>query len=173
LEKRRMSHRVAIVMGSESDWPVMESCLAQLHELGVDVDVQILSAHRTPAKLVEYVARAEATGVGVFIAAAGLAAALPGAIAAQTTRPVVGVPMASGPLQGVDALLSMTQMPPGVPVATVTIGKAGARNAAVLAAQILGLSNEKVAQKLQEHKRLMGEKADKQNQALRDQLQGR
>jgi phosphoribosylaminoimidazole carboxylase PurE protein len=167
-----MPARVAIVMGSDSDWPVMEACLDRLKEFGIDADVQILSAHRTPARLGEYVAQAERDNVGVFIAAAGMAAALPGAIAGLTTRPVVGVPLVSGALQGVDALLSMSQMPPGVPVGTVSIGKPGAVNAAVLAAQILALSDEKLAGKLKECKSSMAEKTDNKNQALRGRLKG-
>lgn len=172
LERQSMSHPVSIIIGSESDWPTMQACLDQLKELGIGADVQILSAHRTPSRLVEYVGRAEQAGVRVFIAAAGMAAALPGAVAAHTVLPVIGVPMASGALQGVDALLSMSQMPPGVPVATVAIGKPGAKNAAVLAAQILALSDAEVAEKVREHKRLMAEMADNSNQALSDQLEG-
>jgi phosphoribosylaminoimidazole carboxylase PurE protein len=160
-------------MGSESDWPVMEGCVAQLDALGLEADVQVLSAHRTPARLTDYVQRAVDAGVEVFIAAAGMSAALPGVIAAHTTAPVIGVPMPSGPLQGVDALLAISQMPPGVPVATVALGAPGARNAALLAAQILAVADEKIAQKLQEHKRLLDEKTDKSNQTLREKLQGR
>ncbi|MBN1347153.1 MAG: 5-(carboxyamino)imidazole ribonucleotide mutase [Phycisphaerae bacterium] len=168
-----MACRVAIIMGSESDWPVMRVCYDQLAEFGIEVDVQVLSAHRTPDRVAEYAAGASGRGVRVMVAGAGMSAALPGAIAAHTCLPVIGVPVASGALQGVDALLAISQMPPGVPVATMAIGKAGARNAAVLAGQILALSDEQVAQKLQEHRRSMGEKADKSNQALREELKGR
>lgn len=167
-----MSASVAIIMGSESDWPVMQACFDQLRELGIEADVRILSAHRTPDELSAYVKQAEADGVKVFIAGAGMAAALPGAVAAHTTRPVIGTPLASGALQGVDALLSISQMPPGVPVATVAIGKPGAKNAALLAAQILSVADDELAQKVKEGRSLMAQKADKANQALREQLQG-
>ncbi len=166
-----MSRRVAIIMGSDSDWPVMQVCLAQLQSLGIEADVQILSAHRTPSSLTDYVRRADEEGVAVFIGAAGMSAALPGAIAAHTTAPVIGVPLASGALQGVDALLSMSQMPPGVPVATMAIGKPGATNAAILAAQILARSDADIAQKLQEQRRMTVEKTDKKNRTLRGQLE--
>ena len=168
-----MTCRVALVMGSESDWPTLEPCLEQLGALGIEADVQVLSAHRTPDALAAYVAGAPEQGVCVFIAAAGMSAALPGAIAAHTTLPVIGVPVPSGTLQGTDALLAMSQMPPGVPVATMAIGAPGARNAAILAAQILALSDTNIAQKLREHKRMMAEKADKKNQGLRGRIFGR
>ncbi len=167
-----MATSVAIIMGSESDWPVMQACFDQLSDLGIEADVQILSAHRMPEQLAAYVKQAETDGTKVFITGAGMAAALPGAVAAHTACPVIGVPLTSGALQGVDALLSISQMPPGVPVATVAIGKPGAKNAAVLAAQILAVGDEAIAQKVKEQKSLMAQKADKANQALREQLQG-
>jgi phosphoribosylaminoimidazole carboxylase PurE protein len=160
-------------MGSESDRPTMEGCLELLRQFEIDPDVRILSAHRTPTQLADYVARAAGQGIRVIIAAAGMSAALPGAVAAHTTLPVIGVPMASGALQGVDALLAMSQMPSGVPVATMAIGASGAKNAAVLATQILALSDAGLAEKLKEHKRLMAEKADNSNQALHGRIAAR
>ena len=118
--------QVAVVMGSDSDWLTMEQCVLQLQELGVRFEVEIMSAHRTPQRVYDYARGAEQRGLKVIIAAAGLSAALAGAIAANTSLPVIGVPVASGPLAGVDALLSTVQMPPGVPVATMGIGPFGA-----------------------------------------------
>jgi phosphoribosylaminoimidazole carboxylase PurE protein len=133
---------VAVVMGSDSDLEVMQSCVEQLREFAIDPVVRILSAHRTPQAAGEFARTAEARGVKVIIAAAGMAAHLAGALAAWTTLPVIGVPLAAEPgLHGLDALLSTVQMPPGVPVATVAIGKSGAKNAALLAVQILALSD--------------------------------
>jgi len=141
-------------MGSESDWPVMQSTTAVLQQLDVEFEVRVTSAHRTPAATQEYVTDAEARGCAVFICAAGMAAHLAGAVAAHTVKPVVGVPIDSGPLQGFDALLSTVQMPGGIPVATVAVGKAGAKNAGYLAAQILSLGDEALAVKL------VGDRAD-------------
>ena len=137
---------VAILMGSDSDWPCMQNTHKILKDLGIRVEVKVTSAHRTPAATHAYVKDAESRGCKVFICAAGLAAHLAGAVAGLTTRPVIGVPMDGGPLQGHDALLSTVQMPAGVPVATVAIGKAGAKNAAYLAAQMLGIAYPDVAQ---------------------------
>ncbi|MFW6145886.1 MAG: 5-(carboxyamino)imidazole ribonucleotide mutase [Planctomycetota bacterium] len=128
---------VGIVMGSNSDWETMERCAKQLEALGVPYEARIISAHRTPAVAHEYAWTAAERGLKVIIAAAGLAAHLAGAMAAGTPLPVIGVPMDAGALNGIDALLSTVQMPPGVPVATVGIGKPGATNAAILALQIL------------------------------------
>ena len=139
---------VAILMGSDSDLPVMQSTLEVLKSLGVKYEVNILSAHRTPEDTKAYIVDSESRGCKVFIAAAGLAAHLAGAVAAHTLKPVIGVPMDGGPLKGLDALLSTVQMPGGVPVATVAIGKAGAKNAGYLAAQILSVSDESLAKKL-------------------------
>jgi phosphoribosylaminoimidazole carboxylase PurE protein len=161
--------KVAIILGSQSDWPTVEPCYSQLQELEIPVEVQVLSAHRTPDQLRDFVVTGEER-VGVFIAAAGMAAALPGAIAAHTVRPVIGIPVASSPLQGVDSLLSMVQMPPGVPVATVAIGSAGARNAALLAAQILALHEPKLREALKKLKSKQAETVDKNCQALQEQL---
>jgi len=167
-----MSHRVAVIMGSESDWPTMEACVRQLAQFGLEADVQILSAHRTPDKVADYAASAAERGISVIIAAAGMSAALPGSIAAHTNLPVIGVPMASGSLVGVDALLAISQMPPGVPVGAMAIGSPGAKNAAILAAQILALSDPELRKKLAEHKRSMAESTDNTNRALRSRLAG-
>ena len=133
---------VAILMGSDSDLPVMQSTVDVLKSFNIDYEVRITSAHRTPEDTRHYVSDADARGCAVFIAAAGMAAHLAGAVAAHTLRPVIGVPIDAGPLQGFDALLSTVQMPGGIPVAGVAIGKAGAKNAAYLAVQILGVSND-------------------------------
>ncbi len=139
---------VAILMGSDSDWPVMQNTHTVLKDLGLRVEVKVTSAHRTPEATHNYVKDAESRGCQVFICAAGLAAHLAGAVAGLTTRPVIGVPMDGGPLKGQDALLSTVMMPAGVPVATVAIGKAGAKNAGYLAAQMLGVADPEVAQRV-------------------------
>ena len=139
---------VAVLMGSDSDWPTMQATTETLGSLGISFEVRVSSAHRTPSETIEYVHDAERRDCRVFICAAGLAAHLAGAVAAHTIRPVIGVPMDGGPLSGFDALLSTVQMPGGVPVATVAIGKAGAKNAGYLAAQILALNDGAIADKL-------------------------
>lgn len=139
---------VVLMMGSDSDWPTLEPVVKTLKELGVSCTARVLSAHRTPEDTRKFVADSEKGGVKIFICAAGVAAHLAGAVAAHTARPVIGIPVASGPLNGFDALLSTVQMPPGVPVATVAIN--GAVNAAVLAAQILATGNDALAKKLVE-----------------------
>lgn len=139
---------VAILMGSDSDLPVMESTIGVLDSLGVTVEVNIKSAHRTPEATHKYVKDADARGCAVFIAAAGLAAHLAGAVAANTIKPVIGVPMDGGPLNGMDALLSTVQMPGGIPVGCVAIGKAGAKNAGYLAAQIIAVTDPDLAGRL-------------------------
>ena len=141
---------VAVLMGSDSDLPSMQATLAVLDKFGVAREVKVSSAHRTPAATHAYVKDADARGCKLFIAAAGLAAHLAGTIAALTVKPVIGVPMDAGPLNGIDALLSTVQMPGGVPVASMAIGKAGAVNAGYLAVQILALSDANLAQKLQQ-----------------------
>lgn len=139
---------VAILMGSDSDLPNMQTTLDVLKKLGVTFEVKITSAHRTPQRTHEYVKDADQRGCAVFIAAAGLAAHLAGTVAGLTVKPVIGVPMDGGPLNGQDALLSTVMMPGGIPVATVAIGKAGAKNAGYLAAQMMALSDEGLAQRL-------------------------
>ncbi len=141
---------VAVLMGSDSDFQVMQHTLEILDKLDIPYEVKITSAHRTPDATHAYVKQADARGCAVFIAAAGLAAHLAGTIAGLTIKPVIGVPMDGGSLGGMDALLSTVQMPAGIPVACVAIGKAGAKNAAYLAAQILGLSSNELATLLQE-----------------------
>lgn len=142
--------RVAILMGSQSDWPVMKWAADVLDELGVASEHKIISAHRKPERLAAYIDEAEAAGIELFIAGAGMAAHLPGVIASKTNRPVLGVPIDAGSLDGIDALLSIVQMPPGIPVGTLGIGKAGARNAGILAAQILAISDPGLAERLAE-----------------------
>jgi 5-(carboxyamino)imidazole ribonucleotide mutase len=139
---------VAVLMGSDSDLPAMQNTMDTLDKLGVSWEVRITSAHRTPEATRIYVRDADSRGCAVFIAAAGLAAHLAGAVASQTLKPVIGVPMEGGPLRGEDALLSTVQMPGGIPVACVAIGKTGAKNAAYLAAQILAVSDEGLANSL-------------------------
>ena len=138
---------VAILIGSESDRPVMEKCSEILKSFGVSHELYVASAHRSPERVKSVIDQAEKSGAKVFIAAAGLAAHLAGAVAAHTEKPVIGVPMEAGPLKGMDALLSTVQMPGGVPVATVAIGSSGAKNSAYLAIRILSLSDEKLAAK--------------------------
>lgn len=141
---------VAILMGSDSDLPKVEPAAEVLKKLGVRVEMKISSAHRTPTATHNYVKDADQRGCGVFICAAGMAAHLAGAVSALTVKPVIGIPIDSGPLDGLDALLSTVQMPAGIPVATVAIGKSGAKNAGYLAAQMLGLSNPDIAQRLRD-----------------------
>ncbi len=139
-------------MGSRSDWAAMEHCVSTLEELGVPIDVRVLSAHRTPDALIDHIEKTEASGVEVYIAAAGGAAHLAGAVAARTTRPVLGVPMQSKTLDGLDSLLSTVQMPAGVPVATLAIGKAGAVNAALFASAILATKHPEIGTALAEYR---------------------
>jgi len=141
---------VSIIMGSKSDFDVMKSCSETLEEFGVQYELIISSAHRSPERTKEYVLQAEAKGAQLFIAAAGMAAHLAGVLASKTIKPIIGVPMSASALSGIDALLSTVQMPAGMPVATVAIGKAGAINSAYLAMQILALENEELRMKLQE-----------------------
>ncbi len=158
---------VAIVMGSDSDLSVMQGCVEQLREFGVQATVRILSAHRTPQAAAEFAQNAEARGIKVIVAAAGMAAHLAGAMAAWTTLPVIGVPLAAeGGPAGLDALLSTVQMPPGVPVATVAIGKAGAKNAAILAVQILALADADLREKLRQFKKEQEQKVREKDAAL-------
>jgi len=162
-------NKVAVVIGSDNDMEVMQSCIDQLTDFGLDPLIRIISAHRTPQIAAEFAQNAANNGIKVIIAAAGMAAHLAGALAAKTTLPVIGVPLISNSgLQGIDAFLSTVQMPPGVPVATVAIGKAGAKNAAILAAQILALSDENLAQKLQDFKKLQEQKVIEKDSKLRN-----
>ncbi len=163
---------VAILMGSDSDWPVMENTLNVLKGLEIPAEVKVTSAHRTPAATHEYVTSAETRGCEVFICAAGLAAHLAGAVAGLTTRPVIGVPMDGGPLKGEDALLSTVMMPAGVPVATVAIGKAGAKNAAYLAAQMLGIADPAIAKRVAEDRKQNADAVIAKDAALQKKLNG-
>ena len=144
--------QVAVLMGSESDRDIMQNTAETLEKYGIEYEMVVTSAHRTPDKIREYVSTAEERGIKVIIAGAGAAAHLPGAVAAHTRLPVIGVPLAATSLGGLDALLSIVQMPKGVPVATMAIGKAGAINAAILAAQILALGDDELAKKLQDER---------------------
>ena len=138
--------KVAVIMGSDSDWPVVKAACAQLKEFGIPYEAHILSAHRTPAQAAEFAKGARENGFGAIICAAGMAAHLAGAFAANTTLPVIGIPMKGGAMDGLDALLATVQMPSGIPVATVALN--GAKNAAVLAAQILAVENADLAARL-------------------------
>ena len=155
---------VAVLMGSDSDLPIMDAAISLLKQFNGTVEVKVTAAHRTPAETQAYVQDAENRGCQAFIAGAGMAAHLAGAVAAQTTRPVIGVPIDAGPLQGFDALLSTVQMPGGIPVATVAIGKAGAKNAAYLAVQMMALADDDLAEALKneraENARKIVEKAE-------------
>jgi len=159
---------VAVVMGSDSDMDVMQNCIEQLGFFGIEPSVRIISAHRTPQIAAEFAQTAAKNGIKVIIASAGMAAHLAGALAAKTTLPVIGVPLiSSSGLEGIDALLSTLQMPPGVPVATVSIGKAGAKNAAILAVQILALADSNLREKLTEFKKVQEKKVIEKDSAIR------
>ncbi len=158
---------VAVVMGSDSDMKVMKSCIEQLGDFGIEPVVRIISAHRTPEIAAEFAENAPKNGIKVIIAAAGMAAHLAGAMAAKVTLPVIGVPLDSGGgLGGMDALLSTVQMPPGVPVATMAVGKAGAKNAAVFAVQILALADADLSKKLAAFKQDQKQKVIKKDADL-------
>jgi phosphoribosylamine--glycine ligase len=148
-------------MGSQNDAPIMQGAVDVLQELGVSVEMTVASAHRSPDRVQRLIREAGTRGVGVFIVGAGAAAHLAGVVAAHVTKPVIGVPIDSSSLNGLDALLSTVQMPPGVPVATVSIGKPGAINAGVLAAQILALGDKAIAERLDKYKQGLAEKVEK------------
>ena len=150
-----MKPKVLILMGSDSDLPVMEETAKTLDSFGISCRMTVASAHRTPELTLKLVKEAEKDGVEVIIAGAGMAAHLPGVVASHTVLPVIGVPLDASPLKGMDALLSMVQMPPGIPVATVALGKAGAKNAAILAARIMAGKNPALTRKLLAHKKEM------------------
>jgi len=157
---------VSIIMGSTSDLPVMEKAMKFLDDMEVPFEVNALSAHRTPDAVEDFAKNAARRGIKVIIAGAGMAAALPGVIAASTTLPVIGVPIKGSVLDGVDALYSILQMPPGIPVATVAIN--GAMNAAILACQMIALGDETMAKKLSDYKMTLGDKIEKANRELKD-----
>jgi 5-(carboxyamino)imidazole ribonucleotide mutase len=148
MASKRVPVSVGIIMGSQSDWPTMKAAADMLEALGIAYESRVVSAHRTPDRMTEYAKGAESRGIRIIIAGAGGAAHLPGMVASMTTLPVLGVPVQSRALKGLDSLLSIAQMPGGVPVATFAIGEAGAKNAALHAAAILGLSNAGVKKKL-------------------------
>ena len=157
---------VSIIMGSTSDLPIMEKACQFLNDMQIPFEVNALSAHRTPDAVEAFAKGAKSRGIRVIIAGAGMAAALPGVIAASTTLPVIGVPIKGSILDGMDALYSILQMPPGIPVATVAIN--GALNAAILATEMLALADEEIARKMEEYKSTLGQKIEKANQALAD-----
>ena len=156
--------KAAVIMGSDSDFPVVSAAVKRLKSIGIPTEVHVMSAHRTPEAAAEFSKNAKANGFGVILAAAGKAAHLAGVLAAHTTLPVIGIPIKSSTLDGLDALLATVQMPSGIPVATVAID--GADNAAILAAQILALSDDTIAQKLAEMKTQMAEGVAKKDEAL-------
>jgi phosphoribosylaminoimidazole carboxylase PurE protein len=152
--------RVQILMGSDSDAPIMRAAADVLRELGISFEMTVASAHRSPARVQRIMAEAPARGVQVFIVGAGAAAHLAGMVAGHTTKPVIGVPIDSSPLLGLDALLSTVQMPPGVPVATVAVGKSGATNAGVLAVQMLAIGDPELAKRLEAYKAKLADKVE-------------
>lgn len=162
--------QVIMLMGSDSDWDAMSRCHALLDELGITHEVHVASAHRTPAKVLGIVEAAPARGVKVFICAAGMAAHLGGVVAAHAHCPTIGVPMKGGMMDGLDALLSTVQMPPGVPVATVGVGSAGAKNAAILAAQIIALTDADVAQRVADWRVKQADVVNEKDAKLQSQL---
>jgi 5-(carboxyamino)imidazole ribonucleotide mutase len=159
---------VSIVMGSDSDLEIMNEAAKALEGFGIPYEIDVTSAHRSPARTSEFTRKAASRGIKVIIAGAGGAAHLAGVIAAETTLPVIGVPIPSTPLNGMDSLLSIVQMPAGIPVATVAIGKAGATNAGILAAQMIGLSDQQVAEKLKQHKEKLARGVEEKSRKLQE-----
>jgi len=162
-----MKPQVLIVIGSDSDVPIMSEVGKILKELRIPYTITIASAHRTPERTIRLASKAEEEGIEVIIAGAGMAAHLAGVLASHTILPVIGVPIEASPLNGLDSLLSTVQMPPGVPVATVAIGKAGAKNAAILSAQIISRKDSNLAKKLKEYRKRMSEEIEKKAKALK------
>jgi phosphoribosylamine--glycine ligase len=156
-----MKPKVLIIMGSDSDLPVMEKTGEVLAEFKIPYKMTVSSAHRTPDRTLKLVKNAKKNGIEVIIAGAGAAAHLAGVVASHTTLPVIGIPIDSSPLKGIDALCSTVQMPPGIPVATMALGKAGAKNAAIFAAQVLGLKDVKIANRLKDYKKKMAKEVEK------------
>ncbi len=165
-----MAAQVLILIGSDSDLPAVRPALEMLREFGIPFDINVSSAHRTPDRTRRLVAEAEAAGAKVIIAAAGGAAHLAGVVAAETTLPVIGVPLDSSPLAGIDALLATAQMPSGIPVATMAVGEWGAANAGVLAARILALSDDRLRSALAEHRERMDRRIEQKAERLRRSL---
>ena len=160
--------KVAMLMGSDSDWPVVRSACAQLDAFGIPYEAHIMSAHRSPAQVAEFASYARKNGFGVIICAAGMAAHLAGAVAANTTLPVIGIPIKGGAMDGLDALLATVQMPSGIPVATVSLN--GAKNAAILAAQILAVSDENLSGWLDAARRDMAAQIEEKDAALQTEI---
>jgi len=163
-----MSKKVAVIMGSDSDFPVVKSALAELKKYGVEYECRVMSAHRTPEEASKFALSAKENGFGVIICAAGMAAHLAGVVAGNTTLPVIGIPMKSKALEGMDALLATVMMPPGVPVATVGID--GAKNSAVLAVQILAVSDDELAEKLIAEKKKMADAVIEKDKKLQEEI---
>lgn len=164
MAKTKKSLKVALIMGSDSDFSILKDCIKVLKQFDVEVDTMVCSAHRTPEKAAEFAKGAEENGYGVIIAGAGKAAHLPGVLAAFTTLPVIGVPIKSSTMDGLDSLLSIVQMPSGIPVATVAID--GADNAALLAVQILSTANAELREKMKDYKKKLAKKVEEKNEAL-------
>lgn len=162
-----MKPQVLIIMGSDSDLPVVEETAKILKEFGIPYEMTIASAHRTPELVLKLALEAEKKGIEIIIAAAGAAAHLAGVVASHTILPVIGIPINSSPLQGIDSLLSTVQMPPGIPVATMAVGKAGAKNAAIFAAQILGRKDKGITVRLKTHRKKMAAEVVKKADALK------
>jgi len=165
--------QVAVLMGSKSDLPVVDGALRIFDEFGIPCETHAMSAHRTPVEVAEFAAKAEENGFKVIVCAAGMAAHLGGAVAAHTILPVIGIPIASEPFNGLDALFSIVQMPPGIPVAAVTAGKAGGKNAGLYAAAILALSDAALAEKLKAFRRRQTEQVLKADAELQEELKAR
>ena len=162
--------QIGIVLGSASDWPAVEPAVQLLQQWGVKYEVIVASAHRSPARAHAYASEAEDRGLQVIIAVAGAAAHLAGVLASQTILPVIGVPIASSPLQGIDSLLATAQMPAGVPVATMALGSAGARNAAILAVQILARQDRRLQELLKAYKQELAQKVEKASLQLQEKI---
>ena len=170
MSAKASSVQVGLVLGSDSDWHVVREAVKVLDDFGLGYEINVISAHRSAQAAHDYAVSAAERGLKVIIAAAGMAAHLAGAMAANTTLPVIGIPVASGSLAGIDALLATVQMPPGVPVATMAIGPPGARNAAVLAAQILALSDPALAKKLTDHKTKLARSVEQRSKKLQERI---
>ena len=163
-----MSKKIAVIMGSDSDFPVVKSALTELKKYGIEFECRVMSAHRTPAEAADFAENAKSNGFGAIICAAGMAAHLAGVVAGHTTLPVIGIPMKSKALEGVDALLATVMMPPGVPVATVGID--GAKNAAVLAVQMLAINDDTLAAKLADEKQKMADGVREKDKKLQAEI---
>ncbi|GGI41371.1 5-(carboxyamino)imidazole ribonucleotide mutase [Mammaliicoccus stepanovicii] len=158
--------KVAVIMGSSSDWPIMKEACEMLDYFGIQYEKKVVSAHRTPIEMVEYAKSATENNIDIIIAGAGGAAHLPGMVASLTTAPVIGVPIETKSLKGIDSLLSIVQMPGGIPVATTAIGKAGAKNAGILAARMIGMTNENVKNQLVKYEQSLVNKVEEMQNDL-------